>query len=164
MMDASRDHSRVVDIQAACKKFFHEAKKMHKKADLLERFKLGTRLIYFFGDNREQIKYYNPKSDIISDPKKGISIKLEDLWGGPENRRLIMLNGVMVLVNEIEYTKYFNQMVYEANDLLGQFVGVTAEGMMRIRRADNHEFFIDPTQCVISSHLGGRLFVEEKPV
>ncbi len=135
----------------------------YRKADLIDRIKESeeTRFVWFFNDDREQIKYYNPKTDTISDPKKQVSINYSEFYGSTWRR--VDMDGCLVLIDGNVGSRMLGCVVMSGNEIIGNFDRITVDGLLHIKTRGGGEFFIDPTDYVIRV-VHDHLIIKRNPV
>ena len=127
----------------------------YRQADLRDRFR--KRAIYFFNDNRDQIKYYEASTDTLYDPKKDVAVNFTDMFGTAW--RMVERAGVVVLIDMTSSTgDALGQPVYQGNDLIGTFKCITTAGDFIVKREGKIDMTFSPTWFVIFKH-GNRISV-----
>lgn len=133
----------------------------YRRADIFERAR-GRRVIYFFDDNRKQIKYYNARKDTISDPKKGIDVDFKEMFG--DSWRLIDFDDVIVLLYKNAAEANIGKIVYHEKEIIGNMRKVTIDGMLEVFQPEaNSHILIDPTEYVINV-VHSKIIITKDPI
>jgi len=118
-----------------------------RQSDLIDRI-LIKRAIYFFNDNRDQIKYYNKSTDTFYDPKKNVSVNYTEMFS--PDFRMVERRGIVVIIDCGSSTgDLLGKPVFEDEKHIGNFYSLTQDGMLVVEMNDN-EIYFDPTAYVIT--------------